>query len=332
MVSLAEAYQLTGEAVYLYRAIETYDFVLSGEDDRAGGGIYFREGSQESKDTVSTLQAARAGAMLYQITGESDYLEDAERLVEWANTHVQLSSGTYHQGYNIDAMEARGVDIVNATGIGISANLELFHATGSRAYLRDAKVVASASLTRFFDSSTGAMGDEGYWAFELVEALNDLYLTENNPYWLTKVQGAMQWLHDNKQDENGHYELFWGRGGPLTETLTEWHLNEQAAVARALLDTANAALQPGDFNNDGLVDLADYVVWRDNFGAAAGTLPNDTLTSTIGLGQYEVWKQHFGESKLAGGRMTAVPEPSSLVLAFGLMVLVGCAQRRRVTC
>jgi hypothetical protein len=32
---------------------------------------------------------------------------------------------------------------------------------------------------------------------------------------------------------------------------------------------------PGDYNDDGTVDAADYVAWRKNVGAPAGTLPND---------------------------------------------------------
>src|SRR5690606_30835604 len=41
VVSLAEAHLLTGDAVYLSRAIAAYEFVMSGEDDAGGGGIYF---------------------------------------------------------------------------------------------------------------------------------------------------------------------------------------------------------------------------------------------------------------------------------------------------
>ncbi len=32
---------------------------------------------------------------------------------------------------------------------------------------------------------------------------------------------------------------------------------------------------PGDYNDDGTVNLADYTVWRDQLGAATGTLMND---------------------------------------------------------
>lgn len=50
----------------------------------------------------------------------------------------------------------------------------------------------------------------------------------------------------------------------------------------------------GDYNGDDVVDLADYVVWRDNLGAPEGTLPNDPNTGAIGSLQYDTWKANFG--------------------------------------
>ena len=81
VVALVEAYELTGEQVYLDRAIDTYGFVLEGEDSAAGGGIYFKQYDYGSKNTISTLQGARGAAMLYGATGESQYLSDATRLL-----------------------------------------------------------------------------------------------------------------------------------------------------------------------------------------------------------------------------------------------------------
>ncbi len=74
---------------------------------------------------------------------------------------------------------------------------------------------------------------------------------------------------------------------------------------------------PGDFNQNGTIDAADYTVWRNNVGAPAGTLPNDTVGGVIGQGQYNLWKGNFG---LAGsGAAVAVasanvPEPETCLL------------------
>lgn len=68
---------------------------------------------------------------------------------------------------------------------------------------------------------------------------------------------------------------------------------------------------PGDFNLDGLVNLADYTVWRDNLGIA------------YKLADYQVWKANFGTGPGALESYTApVPEPRAWLLASGLLALL----------
>jgi hypothetical protein len=69
---------------------------------------------------------------------------------------------------------------------------------------------------------------------------------------------------------------------------------------------------PGDYNSDGLVNAADYTVWRDNVGNAAGSLPNDPDGGTIGPAQYATWVANYGRANSESS--TAIPEPSGAVL------------------
>jgi uncharacterized protein YyaL (SSP411 family) len=237
-VALMEAYRITLDGTYLDRAKQAYSFVKQGEDSVAGGGIYFKQGDFSSKDAISTLQGARSATMLYLTTGQASYLADATRLLTWAETHIQRADGLFFQRWLIASNQPDGVELVNSAGIGISLNLELYDATGTAGYLAEAQRIATRSLTRYFDAGTGRINDEGYWAFELVDALDNLYLHDRNPLWLNKVDGALMWLHANKRDPNGHYGLYWGRNGAELGTLSSWNLNEQAAVARAYLYTS----------------------------------------------------------------------------------------------
>ena len=90
---------------------------------------------------------------------------------------------------------------------------------------------------------------------------------------------------------------------------------------------------PGDFNNDGSVDAADYVLFRQNEGTTT-TLPNDNgIGGTVGQPHYDLWRAHYGENQTPGGgssaHVGAVPEPSSTVLL--LTAIVGfCCNRRGV--
>ena len=79
---------------------------------------------------------------------------------------------------------------------------------------------------------------------------------------------------------------------------------------------------PGDYNQDGRVNAADYTVWRNNLGRSTA-LPNDD-TPGVAADDYARWKTHFGETAGSGaGGVAAVPESATLVLlslaAIGLL-------------
>jgi hypothetical protein len=89
---------------------------------------------------------------------------------------------------------------------------------------------------------------------------------------------------------------------------------------------------PGDYNNDGLVDAADYSVWRDNLGSPI-SLPNDD-TAGVGDDDYARWKTHFGEQVLVGsGAIStsppATPEPSSMLLLLVASATAAVFRRQR---
>ncbi len=86
---------------------------------------------------------------------------------------------------------------------------------------------------------------------------------------------------------------------------------------------------PGDYNDNGVVDAADYNLWRDSMNAVGSNLPADgDGDGSIDADDYAVWKNHFGQSAGAGGGAgsTAVPEPGALVL-FALTPLLGALVR-----
>jgi hypothetical protein len=77
------------------------------------------------------------------------------------------------------------------------------------------------------------------------------------------------------------------------------------------------AILPGDYNQDGVVDTGDYVVWRDHLGDPAGSLANDVDGGVIGQAQYDTWLAKFGNraaSVSAALDHAAVPEAASWLL------------------
>ncbi len=85
----------------------------------------------------------------------------------------------------------------------------------------------------------------------------------------------------------------------------------------------------GDYNNNQIVDAADYSVWRDNNGTNA-TLPNDSTPGTVTQADYDVWVANFNLTPPpAVVSAAAVPEPATLaLLASGFVGALACIRRR----
>jgi hypothetical protein len=73
----------------------------------------------------------------------------------------------------------------------------------------------------------------------------------------------------------------------------------------------------GDYNANGTVDAADYVVWRKTNGTQT-TLPNDETPGSVTTADYAVWRTNFGRTALGAGlgSASAVPEPHALLLGL----------------
>jgi hypothetical protein len=102
-------------------------------------------------------------------------------------------------------------------------------------------------------------------------------------------------------------------------------------------------VKAGDYNADNMVDAADYVVWRKNVGGT--TLPNETASlGVVDDVDYAEWQTYFGSEYGSGitsiidnirfanagsGAGSAVPEPSSAVLALAAgLAFAGCRRKR----
>lgn len=90
----------------------------------------------------------------------------------------------------------------------------------------------------------------------------------------------------------------------------------------------------GDYNNNGTVDAADYVLWRNSIGQSVnpGLGADGDLNGIIDDGDFTIWKSNFGKAVPnvpadAGATLAAVPEPASLLLLF-VATLTALTRRR----
>jgi serralysin len=84
---------------------------------------------------------------------------------------------------------------------------------------------------------------------------------------------------------------------------------------------------PGDYNKNGIVDAADYVVWRNSQGqsVAAGSGADGNSDGQITAADFTVWRLHYGQTAGSGAGAiagVAVPEPASaLIIIVGMLVM-----------
>ncbi|MCA9240213.1 MAG: PEP-CTERM sorting domain-containing protein [Planctomycetales bacterium] len=109
--------------------------------------------------------------------------------------------------------------------------------------------------------------------------------------------------------------------GQVTLALFDFFLSTASDVnlAFALFDNlyvfAPDAGLPGDFNDDGTVDAADYTVWRDGLG-----------TEYVAA-DYDIWRNNYGATASAAAATNPTPEPSAIVM-IGLVGGLGLSCRR----
>ena len=111
-----------------------------------------------------------------------------------------------------------------------------------------------------------------------------------------------------------------------------------------------------DYNNNNVVDAADYVAWRKNVGQSSLFKRNPVNTGPVGQADYDFWRSQFGAAEdffstidvgdpgavwfdnaslvlltpaAGAGLSAAVPEPCSWCLAaLASLVVAGIARRR----
>jgi hypothetical protein len=74
----------------------------------------------------------------------------------------------------------------------------------------------------------------------------------------------------------------------------------------------------GDFNHDGIANLADYTVWRDTLGSTTEIAADASGNSVVDADDYAIWKQHFGNTTIP--LTSAPPAEASLDAALAIFL------------
>jgi PEP-CTERM motif len=170
-------------------------------------------------------------------------------------------------------------------------------------------------------------GDSHVSVYSLVDPANPTFLAEGNATTGTlpangNATGSVAW---GPTVNNG--------GGTFSATLYAMSSNQGIqAFTFALSPTVTAVA--GDYNGNGVVDAADYVLWRNTLGQSvtAGTGADGIADGTITQADYDFWRAHFGNTSGSGsGALTSnsVPEPTTVAICLlGFTALAAVGRRR----
>jgi uncharacterized protein YyaL (SSP411 family) len=185
-LAMMDAYSRTGLRDYLDRAQMIYRFVASGFDEKAGGGIYWKEGDFSSKNTCSNGPAVLLALKLFAATRDSAYVGFATGIYEWVRTKLETPSGLYYDNIQVRTGQiARHLYAYN-TGTMLEASVMLYQLTGEDRYLQEARREAR-SATEYF-CGEGRFRDGFWFTAVLLRGFQRLAEVDKHPDYLRQFR------------------------------------------------------------------------------------------------------------------------------------------------
>ena len=157
-LDLVETYRSNGDSAALTRAVQIFNFTVSGWDDAPTdpdpGGVWWAQQNPNPRfahrNTISTASSAELALRLYEATGRIDthYLDWATRMYAWVDTYLRGSNGLYGDHVDLAGQVDPGQLTYNQ-GTMIGAAVLLYRSSGNGEYLARARATAETSLDVF---------------------------------------------------------------------------------------------------------------------------------------------------------------------------------------
>ena len=226
VLGLVEAHDVLKDPTLMKDANRALDFVLSGEDEKLGGGIYWREKVKDSKNTCSNAPTIAACLAVYAISGDVKRLDKAKELYSWTLGRLQDPvDKIFWDAIRIDGRIDKTKWSYN-TALMIQSAAMLAKVTGDPIYRIEAESMASASEERWLKEDT--MTDEAKFAFLLLES----WLHVRSDSRVEGHQAIARWLWKHGKNSQGWFGHRYDRPPSKTHRPT---LIDQAAAIRTLL-------------------------------------------------------------------------------------------------
>lgn len=230
VMALADASTILNDKKILGWAEDTLRYVLSGEDDKLGGGIYWHEPKKDSKNTCSNGPAVAACLAIYQRTGNPDYLKEARKLYDWTKKTLEdPRDALFWDNVNL-AGKVDATKFSYNTALMIRSAAILAKITGETGYKLDAVKMANESEERWVDPQTGAIKDTGKFAHLLLESWSYVPTAARRE----KARHALDWLHAHCRTSQGMYGSSFDHTPDPNQA--KFELIDEVSAARAFLE------------------------------------------------------------------------------------------------
>jgi hypothetical protein len=163
------------------------------------------------------------------------------------------------------------------------------------------------------------------------------------PFWIAQYKGTGTTQPPVTSDTPGWPAWSFWQWSDGTDTIAKGNLvpgvsgspdRDVYSGTAAQLAAMAVQLLPGDYDHNGVVDAADYVVWRSSVGSTVLLAADGNNDGVVNTSDYTYWRQRVGQTLAGSGAgaalsSSAVPEPSSSMLLAVLVVCISGSVRNR---
>jgi len=157
-------------------------FMLTGLDTVSGGGIYWREGDKQTKNTCSNGPGIILLLQLYQATHKKAYLTQALAVYNWTNKQLKAPDNLYYDNLNVVSGQIGKHKFSYNTGTMLQSNVYLYEVTKDGRYLNEAKTIAKSAADYFL--AQDHFRDDLWFSAVLLRGFEHLYRHTHNAVYL----------------------------------------------------------------------------------------------------------------------------------------------------
>lgn len=211
-IDYMESYLNTKDAVYLHRAKEVFEFILSGWNNDLGGGVTWLEGHKDQKPACSNGTATLVALKIYQGTKDTNYLNWGKKFYNWMYQNLLDSTGLYCNDKKLNGAVNRTFYTYNS-GFMLEAAVLLYQFTGDQQYFKQAKELAKDAYFHFSsaprNNNLSIQIDLPWFVTVLFRGYEALYHQDGNYQYIAAIEKDLNYAWENSRDKYGFVTHSW---------------------------------------------------------------------------------------------------------------------------